>query len=146
MAERTSSSIAVDAAPPAVMAVIADFGRYPEWADGIKGSEIVATGDDGLPSQVRFTLDAAVIRDTYTLGYTWEGERSVAWDLVEPGTIVSGMSGSYRLTADGPRTQVVYELAVDVKIPMPGLLRRRAEKTIIGTALRGLKDRVESGH
>lgn len=146
MAERTSSSIAVDAAPPDVMAVIADFGHYPEWADGIKESEVVATGADGLPAEVRFTLDAAVIRDTYTLGYTWTGERSVAWDLVQPGTIVSGMSGSYRLTADGPRTQVVYELAVDVKIPMPGLLRRRAEKTIIGTALRGLKDRVESGH
>lgn len=146
MAERTSSSIAVDAAPPDVMQVIADFGRYPEWADGIKESEVVATGADGRPSQVRFTLDAAVIRDTYTLGYTWAGQESVAWDLVEPGAMVSGMSGSYRLSADGPRTHVLYELAVDVKIPMPGLLRRRAEKTIIGTALRGLKDRVESGH
>lgn len=146
MAERTSSSIAVDAAPPDVMRVIADFGRYPEWADGIKESEVVATGADGLPSQVRFTLDAAVIRDTYTLGYRWAGQEWVAWDLVEPGAMVSGMSGSYRLSADGPRTRVVYELTVDVKIPMPGLLRRRAEKTIIGTALRGLKDRVESGH
>lgn len=146
MPERTSSSIAVDAAPADVMAVIADFARYPEWADGITEARVVETGADGRPSQVRFTLDAAVIRDSYTLGYRWTGDTSVAWDLVEPGTIVSGMSGSYRLTADGRRTDVVYELAVDVKIPMPGLLRRRAEKTIIGTALRGLKDRVESGH
>ncbi|HEY3688467.1 MAG TPA: SRPBCC family protein [Streptosporangiaceae bacterium] len=145
MADRTSSSITVDAATADVMAVIADFSRYPEWADGIKEATVVA-GDGDRAGEVRFTLDAGVIRDTYSLAYTWSGDEAVEWDLAQPGAIVSGMSGAYRLTTEGPRTRVVYELAVDVKIPMPGLLRRKAEKTIIGTALKGLKNRVESGH
>jgi len=144
MSDRTSSSITVDAPPADVMAVIADFPRYPEWADGIKEAEVVAGGDRA--ERVRFTLDAGVIRDSYVLAYTWSDDVSVEWDLAEAGKIVSGMSGSYRLTGDGARTEVVYELAVDVAIPMPGMLRRRAEKTIIGTALKGLKNRVESGH
>lgn len=145
MPDRTSSSITVDAPPADVMAVIADFPRYPEWADGIKETEVVA-GDGGRPERVRFTLDAGVISDSYVLAYTWDGDASVEWELAEKGKIVSGMTGEYRLTGAGARTEVRYELAVDVAIPMPGLLRRQAEKTIIGTALRGLKKRVESGH
>lgn len=144
MSERTSSSITVDAVPADVMAVIADFPRYTEWADGITEAEVVAAGDGGRAERVRFTLDAGVIRDTYVLAYTWSGDASVEWDLAEPGRVVSGMSGSYRLAGAEPGTEVVYELAVDVAIPMPGMLKRRAEKTIIGTALKGLRNRVES--
>jgi hypothetical protein len=40
---------------------------------------------------------------------------------------------------------VTYRLRVDVSIPMIGMLKRRAEKVIIDTALKGLKQRVESG-
>lgn len=146
MADRTSSSITVDAVTADVMAVIADFPRYPEWADGIKEATVVAADGDGRAAEVRFTLDAGVVRDTYSLAYTWTGDDAVEWDLAQPGTVVSGMSGSYHLSSDGTGTRVVYALSVDVKIPMPGLLRRKAEKTIIGTALKGLKNRAESGH
>jgi hypothetical protein len=38
---------------------------------------------------------------------------------------------------------VTYELAVAVRVPMPGMLKRRAEKIIIDTALKGLKTRAE---
>ena len=40
--------------------------------------------------------------------------------------------------------QMAYELAVDVRVPMPGILKRRAEKMIIDTALKGLKTRAEA--
>ena len=39
---------------------------------------------------------------------------------------------------------MTYSLAVDLNIPMIGMLRRKAEKVIIDTALKGLKRRVES--
>lgn len=146
MPDRTSSSITVDAPPADVMAVIADFPRYPEWADGIKETEVIAPGAGGRAERVRFTLDAGVISDSYVLAYTWDDDGSVEWELSEAGKIVSGMNGAYRLTGAGARTEVLYELAVDVTIPLPGLLKRQAEKTIIGTALKGLKNRVESGH
>ena len=40
-------------------------------------------------------------------------------------------------------TEVTYDLAVGIKVPMIGMLKRRAEKTIIDTALKGLKSRAE---
>jgi hypothetical protein len=39
---------------------------------------------------------------------------------------------------------VTYQLAVDLTIPMIGMLKRKGEKVIIDTALKGLKQRVES--
>lgn len=143
MADRTSSSIAVAAPPAAVMGVIADFGVYPQWATGVRSAEIVEPGPDGRASQVRFVLDAGIIKDSYVLAYRWDGDAAVRWDLAGPGTMISEMSGGYLLEPDGGGTKVTYELAVGLKVPMIGMLKRRAEKTIVDTALKGLRSRAE---
>ena len=143
MADRTSSSITVAVPPAAVMSVIADFGAYPEWATGISSAQIVADGQNGRASQVRFVLDAGIIKDRYVLAYRWDGDAAVHWDLAEPGTMISEMSGGYLLKPDGGGTKVTYELAVGLKVPMIGMLKRRAEKTIVETALKGLRSRAE---
>ncbi len=127
-----------------VMGVIADFGSYPEWATGVRSAEVLEMTQDGRPLRVRFGLDAGVIRDSYVLAYEWDGDAAVRWQLREPGSMVTEMSGAYVLTDDGPGTKVSYELAVGTRVPMIGLLKRRAEKTIIDTALKGLKSRAES--
>jgi len=128
----------------AIMAVIADFAAYPQWASAVRSAEVLGEHGAGRASQVRFTLDAGVVKDTYVLGYDWDGDSAVHWHLAEPGSVISGMDGGYLLADHGGQTEATYELAVDVRIPMPGLLKRRAEKTIIDTALNGLKNRVES--
>lgn len=144
MAEQTTSSIVIAAEPDRVMAVIADFDSYPEWAQGVKSAEVVQPGTDGRAEQVHFELDASPIKDSYTLSYDWNGDESVVWTLVE-GRMLRAMDGAYELAgkADGS-TEVTYRLAVDISIPMIGMLRRKAEKVIIDTALKGLKKRVES--
>jgi carbon monoxide dehydrogenase subunit G len=144
MADRTSSSITVAAPPAAVMSVIADFGAYPDWATGVSSAEIVADGPDGRARQVRFVLDAGFIKDSYVLDYRWEGDDAVRWDLAGPGSMISEMSGAYLLAPDGGGTRVTYELAVGLRVPMIGMLKRRAEKTIVDTALKGLRSRTES--
>ncbi len=55
------------------------------------------------------------------------------------------MDGAYVLEqlADD-RTRVTYQLAVDVSVPLLGMLKRKAEKVIIDTALKGLKKQVEA--
>lgn len=143
MAEQTSSSIVIDAPPADVMAVIADFPAYPEWAQGMKVAEVVSE-TDGRADQVHFELDATPIRDAYTLAYDWDGDHQVSWHLVE-GKMLKDMQGAYILDPIGDdATEVTYKLAVDVSIPMIGMLKRKAEKVIIDTALKGLKKRVES--
>jgi hypothetical protein len=143
MVARTTSTIAVAAPRARVLAVIADFADYPQWASAVRAAEVVSSDAQGRASQVRFQLDAGMIKDTYVLGYEWEADTAVRWHLVEPGVVVSVMDGAYRLAEHDGGTEVTYDLTVDVRIPMPGMLKRRAEKAIIDTALCGLKNRAE---
>ncbi|WP_274557502.1 SRPBCC family protein [Streptomyces spiramyceticus] len=145
MAEHTSSSITIEAAPADVMGVIADFARYPEWTGEVKEAEVLASDAKGRAEQVRLLLDAGAIKDDHTLAYTWSGDNEVSWTLVKS-QMLRALDGSYSLAplGDGDRTEVTYQLTVDVKIPMLGMIKRKAEKVIIDRALAGLKKRVES--
>jgi ribosome-associated toxin RatA of RatAB toxin-antitoxin module len=145
MADQTTQSIEIAAPAEQVMAVIADLSSYPEWADGIKRVDVLETDAQNRPTQARFDLQKAVVKDQYTLAYEWAGDgRSVSWHLVA-GEMQKAQNGSYTLVESGDVTTVTYTLAVELNIPMIGLLRRKAEKVIIDTALKELKRRVEAG-
>ena len=142
---RTTSDIVIEAPANEIMSVIADFASYPSWATGVQVADVVGVDAEGRAAKVQFVLDAAPIRDQYTLEYLWDGDRNVSWSLDEPGAILTSMDGTYVLEGIGDNeTRVTYKLAVDVSIPLLGMLKRKAEKVIIDTALKGLKTRVES--
>lgn len=149
MADQTTSSIVVDAAAASVMDVIADFPAYPQWATGMRTVDVRSTFEAPDPAagrarEVFFVLDVSPVKDEYTLAYTWDGDREVTWTLVE-GRMLRALDGAYVLRElGGGRTEVTYRLALDVSIPMIGLIKRKGEKILIDTALKGLKQRVES--
>lgn len=146
MAERTEASIDIAAPPAQVMAVIADIAAYPQWSEGITEATVLAVyDDDQRPADARFSVSSGPVKDTYELEYDWTGDELVTWHLTK-GDMVTAMDGSYALAAnpDGTTT-VTYRLSVDVRIPMIGMLKRKAERMIVDTALAGLKARVESG-
>jgi ribosome-associated toxin RatA of RatAB toxin-antitoxin module len=140
VADRTSSSITIAATPKQILDVVADFEAYPEWA-GVKDVQILDEGDGDRALKVRMSIDAGLVKDTYTLAYEW-AEDGVEWVLVE-GTLQKAQQGSYRCIPEGGVTRVDYELSIDLAMPMPGMLKRKGEKVIVDTALKGLKKRVE---
>jgi ribosome-associated toxin RatA of RatAB toxin-antitoxin module len=142
MADQSTQSIVVDAPAAAVMAVIADFGSYPEWVSAAKRVEVQETGEDGRARRVRFVLDAGSVKDDYVLDYDWQGDRAVTWSLVSS-QLMKRQDGSYRLTETDGRTEVMYAITIDTKIPLLGMMKRKAEKVILDTALKELKKRVE---
>ncbi|MFW5470122.1 SRPBCC family protein [Knoellia sp. CPCC 206435] len=148
MTDRTSSSIHIAADAGAVLDVIADFESYPEWAEQVKTATVLSEDGDGWADQVEYVLDAGAIKDTYVLEYDWDrvaedGSGSVSWKLVRAG-VLKALDGAYTLSQDETGTTVDYALAVDVRVPMIGMLKRKAEKLIVDTALKELKKRVES--
>lgn len=147
MAQSTQSSIDINADAATVLDIIADFEAYPEWADQVKRAEILSEDELGWAEQVEFQLDAAPIRDTYVLEYEWDvaedGTGALSWWLVRS-DLLKALNGVYRISSDGNVTSVVYELTVDLKLPVLGAIRRKAERTIIDTALEGLKKRAEA--
>jgi ribosome-associated toxin RatA of RatAB toxin-antitoxin module len=142
MADESTQSIVVDAPPSEIMAVIADFPAYPEWANAVKETEVLEEVE-GQARQVRFTLDAGAFKDVYTLAYEWAPDGlSVSWTLVK-GQMQRAQNGSYVLTPEGDQTRVTYTLSVQLVVPMIGLFRRKAEKMIMDIALKELKRKVE---
>lgn len=148
MAEESTQSIQVDAEPASIMAVIADLPAYPQWAKAVQETEVLAEDESGRAKQVKFTLDSGPVKDVYTLEYEWADDGlSVSWHLIK-GQMQKAQNGSYRLkplppSESGARTSVTYTLSVELSLPMIGLLRRKAEKMIMDTALKELKRRVE---
>jgi len=142
MADESTQSIVVDAPSTEIMAVIADFPAYPEWAGAVKETEVLEEVD-GQARQVKFTLDAGAFKDVYTLAYEWAPDGlSVRWTLVK-GQMQRAQVGSYVLTPEGDGTKVTYTLSVQLVVPMIGLFRRKAEKMIMDIALKELKRKVE---
>jgi ribosome-associated toxin RatA of RatAB toxin-antitoxin module len=143
MPDQSTQSITINAAPSAIMGVIADFDSYPTWAASVTRAQVIEQGEHGRARRVAFTLDAGVLKDSYELEYVWSGDERVDWKLVK-GQMQRAQWGSYVLRPTGAATDVTYSLTVELAIPMLGLLKRKAEKIVMDTALKELKKRVES--
>ena len=144
MAEQAAGSTEIRATPREIMAVIADFEAYPEWAGQLEEVEVLARDRRGRGAKVAFKVNTPFFPAAYTLAYTYApADAGVSWTYVE-GTF-EHLSGSYVLEPlDAGVTRVTYDLSVALNVPMPGLLKRQAAKQIVRTALADLKRRVES--
>ncbi len=141
MADQSTQSITI-AAPPRVMAVIADFAAYPTWAGSVKKADVLESFPDGRAKTVSFAIDAGMLKDTYDLEYVWTGDERV--DGRSSKARCSARKRVPTCSADGRRTEVTYSLTVDLAIPMLGMLKRKPEKMVMDTALKELKKHVES--
>jgi carbon monoxide dehydrogenase subunit G len=145
MADSSTRSITIAASPVAVAEVICDFPAYPQWASAVKRAEVVEEYEDGYASKVRFLVDAGMFQDDYTLQYEYAEDISrIQWSLAAPSKGQRAQQGSYDLEPEGGGTRVTYTLSVDLAISVPGFLRRKAENTIMESALSALRKRVES--
>lgn len=145
MPDPSTQSLVIAAQPAEVMAVIGDFPSYPEWAESILVCEVLSRHRDGQADQVRFVIDAGMIRDDYVLAYTWDpGGLQLDWTLVSS-QVQRSQQGSYLLVPQARATKVTYTLAVDVTVPLIAVFKRRAEQAIMDIALKALKGRVEGG-
>lgn len=142
MSEGTVQNIEIPASAEAIFDVLADLEHYPEWITAMRSVEVLERDADGLPARVSFEVDAMVKVISYVLTYEFKRPRLMSW-VAEPGDDILEMVGSYELSdLEGGGTDVVYALRVDYAFPLPGFLRRQAEKQLVSTALRGLRKRV----
>lgn len=144
MSEHTTEHLAVAASPAACWAVAIDLERYPEWVADLKQVTIKEHDGEGRPLVVTFRAAAFGRSTTYTLRYDYAQAPAVlAWEQID-GDLTARLDGSYTFNADGAGTDVVYDLTADLKVPIPGFIKSRAQGRIQATALRELRARVES--
>ncbi len=144
MAELATERMTVSASPAHCFAVAADIERYPEWAEDIKQVTVHERDAEGRPGLVTFRAAAFGRSTTYTLAYDYSGAPvSLAWRLTQ-GDITTKLDGSYVFEPSGTGTELTYHLEVEIRVPIPGFIKMRAQSRIMSTALRDLKARVES--
>ncbi|MEM7094348.1 MAG: SRPBCC family protein [Actinomycetota bacterium] len=150
MSDRANERTVIRESAERIFDVIINYADYPEWATNVKEVDVLRTDEDGRAGLVAYRAAAMGRSAAYTLEYFYgTNPLRVSWRLAE-GDLVRRLDGRYVLTeldpdATGPRTEVTYELEVDVSMPMSGFLRRRAESRILRTALEDLRSWVEEG-
>jgi ribosome-associated toxin RatA of RatAB toxin-antitoxin module len=144
MTDRATERITIAATPERCFEVVLDFERYPEWAADIKEVKVLDRDETGRGTRVQYRTAAMGRSAHYTLAYQYgENPLQMEWVLAD-GDIMRRLDGEYRFDAVDDGTEVTYELVVELVVPLPGFMKRRAESKIMGTALRELKRRVES--
>ena len=144
MADEAHEQIHVEADPLDCFDLATDFASYPRWAKDVKEATILTRDDAGRPARVEYRAAALGRNIRYVLDYHYgSAPASFSWTLVE-GDMLRALDGTYAFAADGDGTQVTYDLRVDLSVPMPGMLKRRAAGMITSTALQELKREAEA--
>jgi hypothetical protein len=152
--EHATEHAVVSASPADCWSVAIAMDRYPEWAQDIKAADVVESDAEGRPTKVAFRAAAMGRTTSYTLNYSYpdsgpdsgpnSGRRTIEWTLDE-GDIMRRLDGRYVFTPTPEGgTAIDYELTVELLVPIPGFVKRRAEGKIMITALRELRNRVEA--
>ena len=144
MTDQATERTTIDAPPDEVFAVAVDIERYPEWARDVKEAVVTERDEAGRPSRVAFRAAAMGHSARYVLRYDYDAEPLRMGWVLEQGDIVRRLDGDYTFEpSDSGGTEVTYRLVVDLAVPLPGFIKRRAESKIMTTALDELKARVE---
>jgi len=144
MAETAFQTISITAPMERVYAIALDVEQYPDWATDVKEATVRSRDDEGRPLEVEFRASALGRSTHYTLAYDYsEAPKVLGWKMVR-GDIMRSIDGAYTFSdsADGT-VEVRYDLAIELVVPLPGFVKRRAEQRILNT-VRELKVRSES--
>ncbi|NDK89982.1 SRPBCC family protein [Gordonia desulfuricans] len=141
MAVNAKTEFDVAAPPSVVMEVLMDVEALPDWSSAHKAAKIVSEHEDGTPDQVSMTVSAVGVNDDQTVSYVWT-DNTCTWDLVESKMLAS-QHGVYTVTPNGDGSHVDFELEIDLKVKLPGMLIKRGQKTAVETAKKGLTAECE---
>ena len=145
MTDLSKSLISIDAPIGAVQKALFELDKYPEWSSQIKSAEALARDDQGRITKVKMSIDAGMMKDRPTLDYDWSQAPNKLSFSLDEADLLTSMDGVYSISAiDADTTEVTYELGVSLSMPVPAMMRQKAEKATIDAALAQLKSHLEA--
>ena len=147
MADQATQRIVIAASPERCRAIAADFAAYPEWAENVKAATVLSLDDEGRGNEVEYRAAAMGRSTTYTLRYNYgSNPLRISWRLMR-GDLMHRLDGEYEFApveGNPDACEVTYHLSVELSVPLPGFVKRRAESKIMHAALDELKQRTEA--
>ncbi len=144
MSSATTSTVNIAATADAVRAVLFDIANYPSWSSSFKSVTVLESDGQGRPTQVQMGVDAGALKDKPTLNYDWAAAPDRLDFSLEDADLLTEMSGSYIVKDNGDETELTFELTVALSMPVPEMMRVKAEKSTIDLALKQLKEKLEN--
>ncbi len=144
MSDLSKNSITIEASADEVSKVLFDLAEYPNWSSAIKSVEVLDKDATDRATKVKMSIDAGVMKDRVTLDYDWAGSPSRLDFSLDDADLLTEMTGSYLIKDNGDdTTTVTYELTVGLSMPVPAMMRQKAERATIDQALNQLKKKIE---
>jgi hypothetical protein len=145
MTDLSKSLISIEAPIEVVQKALFELDKYPEWSLQIKSAEALAHDDQGRITKVKMSIDAGMMKDRLTLDYDWSQAPNKLSFSLDEADLLTSMDGVYTITSiDEENTEVSYELGVSLSMPVPAMMRQKAEKATIDAALSQLKSHLEA--
>ncbi len=144
MSDISTNSMTIEATADDVRTVLFDLATYPEWSSAIKSVEVLEKDSQSRPTKVKMKVDAGVMKDNVTLDYDWSLAPEKLVFTFDDADLLTDMSGAYIVKDNGDdTTSVTYELTVALSMPVPAMMRHKAERATIDLALNELKKKLE---
>ena len=144
MSPVSTSTVSITASADEVRAVLFDIASYPSWSTSFKSVTVLESDGQGRPTQVSMSVDAGALKDKPTLNYDWSAYPDRLDFSLEDADLLTQMSGAYIVKDNGDETEVTFELTVALSMPVPDIMRTKAEKSTIDLALKQLKEKLEN--
>jgi len=144
MSDISENSITIEAPIGEVVSVLTDLAAYPTWSTAIKSVEVQDKDASGRVTKAKMSIDAGVMKDRVTLDYDWSKSPAEISFALDDADLLTEMSGTYAITDNGDDTTTVkYQLTVALSMPVPAMMRQKAERATIDLALSQLKTKLE---
>ena len=144
MSDISSQSITIEAPAADVSAVVIDLESYPTWSSAIKSVDVQERDGSGRATKATVKIEAGVLKDRATLSYDYTKAPAEITFALDDADLMTEMSGSYAIKDNGDDTSTVtYSLHVEVSMPVPEMMRKKAEMSTIELALGQLKKKIE---
>ncbi|MCV7410076.1 cyclase [Mycobacterium florentinum] len=137
-----SKTVEVDANAAAIMAIVADFERYPEWSDGAKGCWVLARYDDGRPSQIR--LDAAYqgFEGVFIQAIYYPGANQIQ-TVLQQGELFKKQEQLFSVVEVGASSLLTVDIDVEPSMPVPAPMVKMMLNNVLDHLADNLKKRAE---
>lgn len=138
----TRSTIIIEAPIAQVAEAIASVGTYPSWSSSMKAVKVLE-GQATKPSKVEMSLVSGALRDEAILTFDWSNFPASLTFTLESADLLTAMDGRQELKSIGDETEVSYSLTVALSMPVPDMMRHKAEKAVVDQTLKELKAHIE---
>lgn len=137
-----SKTVEVSAPAEAIMAIVADFEKYPQWNPEIKGCWILARYPDGRPSQLRLDVEVQGQAGTFITAVYYPGENQI-FTMLQQGDHFDKQEQKFSVVPIGATSLLTVDLDVETKLSIPSPMVKKAISDTLEYLADNLKARAE---